>query len=77
MADFSQEKEAKTPIFANAASKAGKQVMVYKGEYHWSSTENIANYAWGVHMNNGGLVAIRSKNLMSLVRPVSAFNFVL
>ena len=76
-ADFSQEKEAKTPIFANAASKAGHQVMVHKNTNHWSSTEYSASTAWLVDMNKGYVDHGYSKNSMHLVRPVSAFNFVL
>lgn len=76
-ADFTQEKEAKTPIFANAASKAGQQVMTYQGTYHWSSTDYSALYAWSVVMSNGSVYYAGYKGLMCRVRPVSAFNFVL
>ena len=47
-ADFGAASEADTPIFANAASKAGKALMYVPNGIMQSSTDNNAACFWGV-----------------------------
>ena len=55
-ANFEAESEALTPIFANAASKAGRTIMdisIYRNRILQGSTENSQNLVWFIHFNEG------------------------
>jgi hypothetical protein len=75
-ADFEAASEARTPIIANAASKAGKSVMASYGGWCWSSSENSRDYSW--YVSSSGLVNYNPygvKYYQFIVRPCSAFIF--
>ena len=74
-ADFEAASEARTPIIANAASKAGKSVMASYGSWCWSSSEVSRSGSWGVLSN--GYVNDFGKFIQYVVRPCSAFTFTL
>jgi hypothetical protein len=72
-ADFEAASEARTPIIANAASKAGKSVMAGYGSGCWSSSESSRNVSWVVY--SSGIVNYNVKYYQGIVRPCSAFIF--
>ncbi len=72
-ANFDAASEAVTPIIANAASKAGKSVMV-GFQSMTSSTEASAGSLWGF-FNDGNMPYHLGKGGAYYIRPVTAFTF--
>jgi hypothetical protein len=66
--------EARTPIFANAAKRAGVTVISFTNSWYWSSSEISSNYAWIFYFSNGQVYG-NDKSYSYCVRAVTAFTF--
>lgn len=67
--------EARTPIIANANSKAGRTVLTFTNDWYWASSENSAWNGWSVYFNSGLVLNWSTKYHNLYVRPCTAFTF--
>lgn len=67
--------EARTPIIANANSKAGRTVLTFTNDWYWASSENNAWGSWHVNFDSGLVLGWYYKCNNNYVRPCTAFTF--